>query len=119
MDDIIAHARELGRKIAAHPRCRDFIAAARTVAEDREAQGILRAYQEQLHRIQELEAGGKPIEVEDKHKLMDFQGKVAANEKLKTMMKHQANYLEMMNHINQAIDEAAQGEGGEQKPKGG
>jgi cell fate (sporulation/competence/biofilm development) regulator YlbF (YheA/YmcA/DUF963 family) len=108
MEDLIAHARELGRMIAAHPRCRDFLTAARAVAEDRGAQGVLRSYQEQLRRIQELEAAGKPIEVDDKHKLMDLQGKVAANEKLKTMMKHQANYLEMMNRVNQAIDEAAQ-----------
>lgn len=108
MDEIIAAARELGRKIAAHPRCAEFMAAARAVAEDKEAQAVLRSYQEQARRIQMLEAAGKPIEVADKHKLAECETNVAVNEKLKAMMKHQANYLEMMNRINGAIDEAAQ-----------
>ena len=108
MEEIIAAARDLGRKIAAHPRCADFMAAARAVAEDREAQAVLRAYQEQARRVQGLEHAGKPIEVGDKHKLAECEASVASNEKLKAMMKHQANYLEMMNRINAAIDEAAQ-----------
>lgn len=105
MEDIIAHARELGKKIAAHPRCSEFMAAARAVAEDAEAQQVLKTYQEQLRKMQELTAAGKPIEVEDKHKLADCEARIAGNEKLKMMMKHQADYLEMMNRVNNAMDE--------------
>ncbi len=108
MDDIIAHARELGKKIAAHPRCADFMVAARAVAADKEAQEILKAYQDQAGKMQELGSSGKPIEVDDKHKLAECQAKVASHEKLKEMMKHQANYVEMMNRVSQAIDEASQ-----------
>ena len=108
MEDIVAAAKELGRKIAAHPRCAEFMAAARAVAEDREAQAILRAYQDQARKIQMSEAAGKPIEVVDKHQLAECEMNVATNEKLKAMMKHQANYVEMMNRINAAIDEATQ-----------
>ncbi len=106
MDDIIASARELGKKIAAHPRCVDFMAAARAVAEDREAQSILRAYQDQTARLQQLEAAGRPIEPADKHKLEECRVALAGNDKLKTLLRHQANYLEMMSRINQAMDEA-------------
>jgi cell fate (sporulation/competence/biofilm development) regulator YlbF (YheA/YmcA/DUF963 family) len=108
MEDIIAHARELGKKIAAHPRCSEFMAAAKAVAEDLEAQKILKAYQEQARRVQELSTAGKPIEVDDKHKLAETEAQVAGNDKLKDMLKHQADYLEMMNRINQAIDQASE-----------
>lgn len=108
MEDIIAHARELGKKIASHPRCAQFMAAARAVAEDNDAQQVLKTYQEQARRIHELESAGKPIEAEDKRKLADGESKVACHPKLKDMLKHQADYLEMMTHINQAIDEASQ-----------
>lgn len=107
MDDIIADARNLGKKIAAHPRTTAFAKAARDVAEDREAQAILKNFQEQVNRIRDLEANGKPIEVEDKRKLSDCEAAVAGHPKLKAMMKAQADYLEMMHRVNSAIDEAS------------
>lgn len=112
MDDIIAHARELGKKIADHPRTAEFLSAAKAVSEDSDAQALLTAYQAQGNRLRELEAAGKPIEVDDKHKLADCETKVAGNEKLKLMMKHQADYLEMMNRVNHAIDETIQAKQG-------
>ena len=108
MEDIIAQARELGKKIAGHERTTGFMAAARAVAEDKDAQAILKNYQEQVEKIRSFEAAGKPIEVEDKKKLQQAEGAIAGNDKLKKMMKHQADYLEMMHRINSAIDEAAQ-----------
>jgi cell fate (sporulation/competence/biofilm development) regulator YlbF (YheA/YmcA/DUF963 family) len=112
MEDLIAQARELGRRIAAHPRTVDFLAAARSVAEDRDAQQILRDYQEQIGRIRELEGGGRPIEPQDKRRLAELEQRVAANEKLKQMMRLEADYLEMMHRVNAAIDDAAQAAGG-------
>ena len=108
MEDIIAHARELGKRIAAHPSCASFMTAARAVAEDAEAQETLKAYQEQMKKIHDMEQTGRPIEPDDKRKLAESQTKVAGNEKLKEMMKRQADYVEMMNRINQAIDEASE-----------
>lgn len=112
MEDIIADARSLGKKIAAHPRMTAFMAAARAVSEDKEAQETLKAYQTQMERIQELESTGKPIEVADKRKLADCEAAVAGNDKLKEMMKRQTDYMEMMHRINNAIDEASQAAGG-------
>lgn len=56
MEDIIADARSLGKKIASHPRMTAFMAAARAVSEDKEAQETLKAYQTQMERIQEWKA---------------------------------------------------------------
>ena len=108
MDDIIADARALGKKIAAHPRTSAFMTAARAVAKDKAAQDILKAYQDHMQHLQELEGSGKPIEVADKRKLADCESAVAGNDKLKEMMKRQADYMELMHRINNAIDEASQ-----------
>ena len=108
MEDIIAQARELGKKIAGHERTKSFMTAAKAVAEDKDAQAVLRNYQESVERVRSLEASGKPVEVDDKKKLQQAETAVAGNDKLKQMMKHQADYLEMMHRINSAIDEAAQ-----------
>src|SRR5262245_47261005 len=96
LDEIVSQARELGKKIAAHPRTKDFLAAARAVAEDRDAQNLLKAYQDAVTKIRTLEAQGKPIEPEDKRKAADAERKVAGNDRLKDMMKFQADYLELM-----------------------
>ena len=110
IDDLIKHARELGKKIAAHPRTREFLAAARAVAEDKEAQNHLKSYQDAITRIRTLEAQGKPVEPDDKRKAADAERQVAGNEKLKSMMKTQVEYLELMNRVNSAIEEQTQGE---------
>lgn len=107
MDDIIAEARALGKKIAGHPRMKNFVTAARAVAQNREAQDVLKRYQDQAQKVQMLEMNGKPIEPDDKRLLADLQGKVASNELLKNMLRYQADYLEMMKRINDAIDSAA------------
>jgi cell fate (sporulation/competence/biofilm development) regulator YlbF (YheA/YmcA/DUF963 family) len=108
METIITQARELGKQIAAHPRATLFFNAAKAVSEDKAAQDILREYQENLRKLQEQEQTGKPIEPEQKRKLADLQTKAAGDDKIKLMMKHQADYLELMHRINGAIDEASQ-----------
>lgn len=107
MEDIIADARALGKKIAEHPRMKAFMTAARAVAEDNQAQDLLKRYQQQAEKFRGLEQANKPIEVGDKRALADSEAQVAGNELLKTMMKSQADYLEMMQRINAAIDEAS------------
>ncbi len=107
MEDIIADAKALGKKIADHPRTKSFMSAARAVAENAEAQSILKKLQEQAEKIHNLEQAGRPIEVADKRALADRQADAAGHSLLKQMMKTQADYLEMMQRINAAIDEAA------------
>ncbi|MFQ5429089.1 MAG: YlbF family regulator [Phycisphaerae bacterium] len=107
MEDIIADAQALGKKIADHPRMKAFMAAARAVAENEAAQATLKKYQELTEKIRRLEFENKPIEVEDKHALAEAEAEVAGDDLLKRMMKCQTDYVEMMQHINRAIDEAS------------
>lgn len=111
LDTILAQARELGKKIAAHARTKDFLQAAKAVAEDREAQDVLKAYQDAINQIRTLESSGKPIEPDTKRKAADAERQAAGNGKLREMMKHQANYMEMMHRINTAMEEASQDDG--------
>lgn len=106
MEGIIAQATALGKNIAAHPRMKAFVTSARAVSEDADAQGILQAYQDQILAMREKEQSGKPIEPEEKRALSESESKVAGNPLLKAMMKAQADYLEMMKRINDAIDQA-------------
>lgn len=111
MDDIIADATALGKKMAAHPRMKAYMAAAQAVNGNQEAQDVLMGYQKAIEKIQQLEASGKPIEVADKRTISDWESKVANNELLKRMMTAQADYLELMHRINAAIDAGAGGSG--------
>lgn len=104
MEDLIALAKELGKKIAAHSRTAAFTAAAKEVAADREAQQILRDYQDHADKLGQLQESGKPIEPQDKHRMAELEGKIATHAKLKVLMRAQADYLELMQQVQMAID---------------
>lgn len=107
MEDIIADAVSLGKKIAAHPRMKAFMAAAQAVNGDKDSQTILIDYQKAVDKIRQAEMSGKPIEVADKRTMSECEARVANNDLLKKMMSAQADYLEMMHRINAAIDQGA------------
>ncbi|MEW6199075.1 MAG: YlbF family regulator [Planctomycetota bacterium] len=102
--DVLTKARELGAALAAHPRVRAHLDAQRAVRADATAQQILRDYQAQMDQIQQREASHQPIEVADKHKLRELEQRLAGNESLKNLMRTQADYVALMNQVNDAID---------------
>ncbi len=106
MQEIIAAAEQLGKLIGQHARTRAFLDAARAVAGDGDAQKLLREYQEHADRVRQLEASGRPIEPDDKRRMATLQENVASNDKLKAMLRAQADYLDMMNRVYQAIEPA-------------
>ena len=107
-DKIIAEARKLGKLIVQTESSKAFLANRELLEADKQAQEIVEDYQRQAQKIGELERGGKPIEPEDKHKLTELQQKVASNETLKSWMKAQADFSEMMSKVNKAISEPFQ-----------
>lgn len=107
MNEIITAATELGKRVAAHARSRAFVEAARGVAADATAQGLLKTYQTHLARVRQLEENGQPIGPDDKRALATAQEQVAGNPLLKAMMRAQADYLELVMQVHQAIDTAA------------
>ncbi|MFQ5411635.1 MAG: YlbF family regulator [Phycisphaerae bacterium] len=113
MEAIIADARRLGKKIAEHPRMTTFMSAAKAVAENEEAQGILRRYQDLTEKVQGLERNNQPIEPGDKRAMSESEAQVASNDLLKKMIQAQADYLEMMKRVNDAMEQAAAASHGE------
>ena len=104
MKELLDRARALGEAIATHPITKAFGEARHKVDTDPDAKALLDGYRETATRVQQLEAQNKPIEPGDKHKLADFEKQMASNDALKTLMRAQADYLAMMNHVNRAME---------------
>ena len=102
--DLINQAKALGEAIAQHPDIRAFFTARQEVAKDAAAQELLKNYGAQTQRVQQLAAEQKPIEPDDKKKLMDYEQQMAGNPALKKMMAAQIGYVTLMNRINQAME---------------
>ena len=103
VDNIVSKAAELGKLIAASPAGTALLGARKELHADKQAHKMLEAYQEQMQRIAQLEKDGKPVEPEDKHKLVELQQKVASQTALKTWMKAQADFSQLMHQVNRAI----------------
>lgn len=102
--DLLAKAGALGEALAAHPTVRDYHAAQKAARDDRTAQELVTTYQTQLGRIRTLEASGKPVEVADKQKLKTIEQQMSGSDVLKRLMRAQADYIDLMNRVNQAMD---------------
>ena len=105
VQDLLTEARALGETLAAHPVVRAHRAAQRAIQSDAGAQKLLVDYQNHLNQIHDLEAQRKPVEPAHKQKLRSLETAMAGQESLKTLMRTQADYVALMNQVNQAIDE--------------
>lgn len=97
-------ARQLGKRIADHPRAGVFRQAQQCIVADPDAKGLLEQYDAQTRRMVELEERHQPIEVADKHKLMDIQQRMSGNSALAQLMRAQADYVELMQAVSDAIE---------------
>ena len=104
MNDLVALASELGRKIASHPIGLALVAARRTVTSDAEAQTLMKTHSEVLERIQSLRQQQKPIEPEDKRRLAECEASMASHPAFKALLRAQADYVDLMNQIHRAIE---------------
>lgn len=104
LTEIMEKARSLGELIARHPRLQAYAAARKAVDSDNTAQRLMRDYAEHANRLQALESAQKPIGVDDKRRLADLEQQFASNDLLKTLMRAQADFVEMMGHVNRAME---------------
>lgn len=102
--DLVDQARRLGEAIAGHATVKSYFAARQAVQDDKEAQTLLADYTKHMERIQQLEREQKPIEVADKRQVADFESQIASNDPLKQLMRTQADYVALMNQVNQAME---------------
>ena len=109
LSEILSQAQALGRSLAQSPRAKAFVDAQKAVIADAAAREVLRAYDEHAQKLRSLEAQGKPVEPDDKHRLRDLERQMASQPALQQLMRTQADYLEMMNQVYQSLEEAAHG----------
>ncbi len=103
MEEILAGAAELGRRIAASDVFARLRRSESAIQADEAARKLLNDFQAQRLRVDELESSGKPVEVEDKHRIRDLADAVHSHPKLQELLRAQADYLEMMGRVNRTI----------------
>ena len=96
-------AEKLGAEMAASKTVEDFKRFRREMLADAEAHGLLKAYQDHVAALARKEHEGKPIEVEDKHKLRELREKTYRNDKLKALLAAEADYVEMVEQVNNIL----------------
>ncbi len=102
-DELIAQARALGEALARNEAVKAHAEAQRAVQNDAQSQELLRNYNAQAQRVQKLQTEGQPIEADDKRKLAELEQQLAGNDTIKVLMRTQADYMALMNSINQAM----------------
>ena len=103
MDNVLELAARLGQEIRGHERYLQLREAEKKVMADPQATKIQEDLERQLHRIQDLEAEMKPIEVADKRELARLQQVARTHPALQELLRVQADYFEMMNKVNNTI----------------
>lgn len=103
MNQIIEAAKRLGAMIAAHPAVKKYEAVLAAIREDTEAQRLLADYSRHMDLLAEKESQGRPIEVEDKRRLSDLQGRIAMHARLRDMQMAQMDYVDLMRKVDEAM----------------
>ena len=109
MERALQLARRLGSAIADTDRHKALEQARRQIAADTDAQQLLESFNKQQQKIDDLLRHNKPVEVEDKQRLLDLQQQVTSHAGLKNLVKAEADYSELMNKVNQAIQAGLSG----------
>jgi cell fate (sporulation/competence/biofilm development) regulator YlbF (YheA/YmcA/DUF963 family) len=103
MDAILDLAKELGKRLSEDARVKAFLEANQAVANSAGTRQILADYEAQARKVEQLQAANKPIEPEDKRRLMELEQKMASDPLMKNLLKAQVGYVELMRQINNAI----------------
>jgi len=106
MEKALAAAAELGRQIAQDEAFQRLRAAENAVQADAASQKILEEFDRQRRKIEDLERAGKPVEPQDKHEMIRLSDAVHSAPKLQELVRAQADYMELMNKVNKAIQQA-------------
>lgn len=104
---ILAAARQLGTQIAQTPAAERLADVLKKLESDVDAQRALTDLNRHAEGLAQKQAGGQPIEVEEKRKLDALQQAVIRNPLLRDFQAAQMDYVDLMRRV----DEAIQGEG--------
>ena len=103
---IVALAADLGERIARTDRLRRLKEAEEKVDASEELKNLRVELTKQLKTTQEKEAKTQPVEPEEKKNLRELQEKLAADPVMRDFMKAQADYVELMKEVSDAVNRA-------------
>ncbi len=101
--EILDAATGLGRLIAKHESAVKLENALKRLQGDVEAQRLFNDYHRHLEKINEKQANGQPIEVEDKRRLANLQDMISHSEVLRDLQIGQMDYVDLMRQVDEAI----------------
>ena len=105
-DQIVKTAENLGKMISEHQAAKKHAEAQEKLADDIETQRLINDLERYAQSLAEKQSQGKPIEVEDKHKLKELQDAMAGNKVVRELQTAQMNYLDLMRLVNNVIAQA-------------
>ncbi len=105
MEQMLKLANDLGKQIAESERFKALRQAELTVRNDAETHELLEAAERQGKLIAEREGAQKPIEPDEKHEMERLNEALSANDNLRALATAQADYLQLMKRVDEAIRE--------------
>ena len=103
MDEILEIAEKLASAIRSNSRFENLRSAEKAVDADAATRQLLSQYNEVTLSIIRKEHEQKPIEPDEKRKLVDLKEKVVSCPLLQDLSRAQADFSEMMNKVNRTL----------------
>ena len=103
MDPITEMAEKLGKAIAESPASAKLRECRKALDGQPEVLQTLKEYQEQAHKVGQLEEQNKPIEVEDKQRLSELHDKLVASDVFKQFTAAQVDFVDVMRKVNTVL----------------
>ena len=100
---IIELAARLGKAIADSPAATDLQATRKAIEEHPEVSRLYREFHDQSLKVAKLESEEKPVEVADKHKLLELREKLIASDEFKKYTAAQVEYADLMRRVSEAM----------------
>ena len=106
MQDVLDIARKMGEAIAQSDAFARLRAAEERIKQDESAMKASDDFNAMALKMARLEEENKPIEVADKHEFKRLQEAVLEDRVLQDHLAAQADYVDMMRQVNEAIQKA-------------
>lgn len=100
---ILDAAKKVGDLIGRHESVGRLERALKALEADTDAQRAMADLNRHIQAVAEKEAAGKPIEVDDKHKLQTLQQTVVMNAVLREFQMAQMDYVDLLRRVDEQI----------------
>lgn len=103
---LLEKARRLGAEMASEPAVRAFLVAKQALDESKEVNDLIRDREQHAKKVAELSQAGKAVEPGDKRKLQEAEVELSRHPIIKELTRRQADYLEVTQAVQRAMNEA-------------